>query len=116
MPKTSLAATLLVAMICASAAHAERGHKVVVSQTIKYSDAELATDRGAADVLKRIERSARSLCRPSSHSPLDRSPTSWAVKCQSDAVARAVDTLGSPIVTAEYRRLYPQAVTLTAQR
>jgi len=95
---TSAAATLT--LLAAASAHAETRGLTVVSTTLAYETEDLANPMGAEKMLTRIDRAARQLC--ASSSPVVRHPDAQASLCRAKAVARAVDTLAAPLVTAAY--------------
>lgn len=66
---------------------------------VAYADLDLAKDRDAQAMLKRIRRAAASLCAPDATSHAD---ILAADTCRREAVARAVARLDAPAVTAAY--------------
>ncbi len=95
----SFAAALAAALIAASA-HADTRTVVVVARTLTYDDAKLATPHGAAKLLSRIDNMAQQLCASSSPSVPHLDTQGRA--CRSQAVARAVEALAAPLVTAAH--------------
>lgn len=85
------------------AAASEEQQEVVV----QVGDLDTATDRGADRALRRIRRAAQDVCdaAPGLRSHEDRLA---ARECIQDAMSRAVDDLGDPMVAARFNgsRLY----------
>jgi UrcA family protein len=105
MFKLLAAAGVVLAVLSASPVQAAPLTRVVlVTEAIPYSEADLANDQAATDLLGRIERTARRLCAPASHSPLDTPHRRVVRQCEAKAVDRAVATLAAPLVTAAYAR------------
>jgi UrcA family protein len=96
------AATALAAMtiVAGSSAKAETQGLRVVSTTLSYETQDLANPAGATKMLGRIELAARKLC--ASASPAEPVNSRSVLSCRRAAVARAVDTLAAPLVSAAY--------------
>ena len=103
MSKLVFASAAAFAIVAASSAHAELPRLMMVSQTITYDTASLATPDGAQAVLRRIERAALRACSPRSNSPVEQPVSPMIMRCRAQAVANAVEALGAPLVTAAYR-------------
>ena len=102
MTKLFSAAAATLAILCATSAQAETQRLVMVSTTLAYDTQDLTGAAGATKLLGRIELAARKLCAVNSPAA---SPTSrHVVACRHAAVARAVDNLAAPLVTAAYER------------
>jgi UrcA family protein len=72
---------------------------------VKYADLDLASDAGAAALLRRIEAAARQVCGdPRELQPLTRSTR--VRHCNTQAIEHAVTALGAPKVTLAYRIRY----------
>jgi UrcA family protein len=99
-----VAALVLIAPDAANAS--EMRSQVEVS----LADVDTATDRGAAQALRRIRDAAEAACdvRPGLQPYHERAA---ARACVAEAVSRAVDDLGNPLVTARHRggRTYASA-------
>jgi len=101
MTKLFSAAAIAAVLITAAASAKAEDHKVtVVDRTITYDDAKLATPHGAARLLSRIENMAQQLC--ASSSPSVPHLDAQGRVCRTQAVARAVDALAAPLVTAAH--------------
>lgn len=94
------AAAALTFLAAASAQAETRGLKML-SMTLAYRTQDIANPTGAEKMLSRIDSAARRLC--ASTSPVVRRPDAQARLCQAKTVARAVDTLAAPLVTAVYQ-------------
>jgi UrcA family protein len=72
---------------------------------VKFADLDVATDSGAATLLRRIEAAAEQICgSPRGMQPLDRLVR--VQQCNAQAIARAVTDVGAPKVTLVYRARY----------
>ena len=92
----STTAAIAVILAAASSAHADIRRLTMLSTTVTYSDTELASANGAAQVLQRINNAATDLCRPNSSGGQPNSrPTR---RCIAQAVSQAVDALDAPMV------------------
>src|SRR5689334_14405565 len=100
MTKLFSAALGAAVLLAAASATAEPQKVTVVTGTIAYREAQLATPAGAAQLLRRIDPKARQLCASPYQSVPH--PDDQARACRHQAVARAVDTLAAPLVTAAY--------------
>jgi len=110
MSKVISASAALVVLLAAAAAQAEPRRIVVVRETLTYDTSELTTANGAKGLLNRIERTAQRICAPASHSPVDARYFKAVRACRAQAVAKGVDTLNAPLVTAAYAGRYPAVV------
>jgi UrcA family protein len=95
---TVSAFVLALVLITPSLAHAEEAQQEVV---VRLGDIDPTTERGAEHALRRIRRAAEDVC--------DASPglrpyaeRVAARACIHDAVSRAVDDLGDPLVAAKF--------------
>ena len=113
MSRLISAAAAAFAVVAASSAHAEMPRIVMVSQTISYDTAKLATPESATALLRRIERAAQRACSPRMNSPAEPQVSAAIIRCRAQAVANAVENLGAPMVTAAHRNR--QAVAVAAQ-
>ena len=89
------AATMGAAIFIAAPANAQ----TVKSIEMSYTSAELETQEGAQEVLKRIEDSARRACRSSSERPTATAYRSGQ-ECREAAVKAAVDAISAPTLDA----------------
>ncbi len=80
--------------------------------TVRAGDLNLASSRGAAVALQRIDMAARGFCGEAS--PLDLSRTAASAKCRRDMMGKAVDKMAAPLVTALYEKAAPP-VSLAAK-
>lgn len=108
MIKLFSGAVVAAVLMAAASAHAEPQKVVVVTGTIAYREAQLATPAGAARLLGRIDAMARRLC-ASSFQTIPH-PDDQSRACRHQAVARAVDTLAAPLVTAAYADRHPLSI------
>ena len=96
----SAAAIAALVMFAAPSAQAEINRLTMVSTTLAYGSQDIANSAGASKMLRRIELAAQKLCAPSSPAA---TPTSrQAMACRRATVAKAVDRLAAPMVTAAY--------------
>ena len=114
MSKVMFASAAFATLLAAGAVQAESRRIVVLSETITYDSAELSAAGGAKVLLNRIERTAQRLCAPASRSPVDLPHSKTVMACRAQAVAKGVDTLNAPLVTAAYAGRYP-AVAIAAR-
>ena len=99
----ALAMTVLspVATALAAAPAADALPQVAVT----FADLDLASDAGAALLLRRIEAAARQVCgNPRELQPVARSMR--VQQCNAQAIERAVTKVGAPKVTLAYRARY----------
>jgi UrcA family protein len=66
---------------------------------VKYGDLDLATDAGAAALYRRIADAARDVC-PGYYVSRDLQYRRNVTACRDDAVARAIQSVGSPRLAA----------------
>ncbi|HEY4973958.1 MAG TPA: UrcA family protein [Steroidobacteraceae bacterium] len=70
--------------------------------TVKFADLDLASDSGAATLLRRIEAAAQQVCgNPHAIQPLERLVR--IQQCNARAIERAVTNVGAPKVMLAYR-------------
>ena len=99
MLRTSL--LLFAAALAASpAAAAERRHDLMMTRVV-VGDLDLATERGAAAMLRRIKSAARELC-ALPRSELYRNTEGLEWKCRRGAMDAAVERLHAPKLTLAY--------------
>jgi UrcA family protein len=105
---TGRRATALILLCCGIAAARAAGADPLASDSIevprvvvKYDPSSLATDRGAAELLRRLAAASRKVCPESVESRLF--PTPAILQCRADALARAVGAIDSPRLSALYR-------------
>jgi UrcA family protein len=108
----SLAALLLGGM--ASQAAAE-DHTVIETGAVKTSDLNLANEQGAKTLLRRVTAKASDLC-TQTDTPLARGAEQSRRECVAKAVATSVAGINSPVVTAEFTRVYGAAPRVVASR
>ena len=96
----SAAAIAALMILAAPSAHAQIGRLTMVSTTLAYQSHDIAHSAGASKMLRRIELAAQKLCTPNSPAATPTSPHVMA--CRRAAVAKAVDQLDAPMVTAAY--------------
>ena len=100
--RTFAAVAGLAALVSAAAAHAAPASNptsgvVTVSKAVSVADLDIGSQAGAKAALARLRYTAKDACDPGS-TPLDGGSQYRA--CVSDAVDRAVASLGSPVLTA----------------
>lgn len=91
---SALFALVLVAPSFAQAAEEQR--EVVV----RLGDLDMTTERGASRALHRIRRAAQDICSPVGPQTFDLRIATRA--CVQDAMARAVQDLANPLVSAQF--------------
>ena len=96
----SAAAIAALVILAAPSAHAEINRLTMVSTTLVYESQDIANRAGASKMLRRIELAAQKLCTPTSPAATPTSP--HAMACRRAAVAKAVDSLAAPLVSAAY--------------
>ena len=101
MTKLLSATAVALTLFAATSANAETKGLTMVTTTLAYDTRDIANPAGAAKMLSRIELAAQNLCAPSS--PTAKPTGRLVVVCRHAAVARAVDTLAAPLVTAAYQ-------------
>jgi len=102
-PVLSLAAAITLS--CAATAFAQTSDSVP-SVSVRYSDLDIASPAGVQMLLKRIDAAANTAC---GGVPDIRQLHQWAnfEACRRSAVARAVATVDSPMLTATAHRRSP---------
>jgi UrcA family protein len=98
----------------ASQASAE-DHTVVETGAVKTRDLNLADEQGARVLLRRVAARASDLC-TQTDTPLARGAEKSRRACVAKAVATSVAGIGSPVITAEFTRMYGAAPTVVAMR
>ena len=96
----SAAAIAALVILAAPSAHAQIGRLTMVSTTLAYQSHDIAHPAGASKMLRRIELAAQKLCTP--NSPVATPTSRQAMACRRATVAKAVDQLDAPMVTAAY--------------
>jgi UrcA family protein len=109
---TGLAALLLGGVV--SQASAE-DHTVTATAVVKTSDLNLAADQGARTLLRRVAATANDLC-TQTDTPLARGAEKSRRACVAKAVTTSVAGIDSPVITAEFTRVYGAAPTVVATR
>jgi UrcA family protein len=104
MSKLILAiSAMVISMGVGGGAVAQELH--TVTGRIPYVEQDLATSSGAHVMLRRIERTADSLCASATLPVYWPQPVQADVdRCRSGAVSRAVADLQAPLVTVEYEQ------------
>jgi UrcA family protein len=103
----ALAAAVLTMALPAAAGQVKVTDRKVGSVTVSYEPRELASEAGAREVLRRLERAAYDACggdprrNPSWRTSADLTRRAYT-QCREAAVARAVADLRSPKVKAVY--------------
>jgi UrcA family protein len=97
---------LAAAPLAATAAPADEPYVVATTEggpavAVKYSDLDLRTERGARILLERIQLAADQVCPPAADSR-SLSRVEARAACEKDAIARAVDQVGSPRLAAVF--------------
>ncbi len=100
MNRITLAVALSGALAAAGLAQAQTD-----TMTVRIGDLNLASSRGAAVALQRINMAARAFCGEASQ--LDLSGTAASAKCRRDMMGKAVDKTAAPLVTALYQKTAP---------
>jgi UrcA family protein len=103
--------TLAVAAISAIAA-CGLAQAQTSTMTVRVGDLNLASSRGAAVALQRINMAARAFCGEASRPDL--TGTAASAKCRRDMMGKAVDKMAAPLVTALYEKTAPP-VSLAAK-
>jgi UrcA family protein len=84
----------------ASSAGAANSPTDAPSTVVRYADLDITTQQGASVLYRRIARAAQRVCPDTDIRDLDRS--SQIRLCRQQAVARAVQAVGSPMLAALY--------------
>jgi UrcA family protein len=101
------AAGLAILLLGASAAHATTAtSNGVATKVVHYGDLNVNTDEGAQRLYLRLRLAAEDVC-GSDHDPFDEMYVYF--HCEQDAIARAVDDVALPKLTAVFDRLFPGA-------
>jgi UrcA family protein len=90
-------------------------HTVIETGSVKTSDLNLAAEQGARALLRRVAARASDLC-TQTDTPLARGAEKSRRACVAKAVATSVAGISSPVITAEFTRLYGAAPTVVATR
>ena len=96
----SAAAIAALVILAAPSAQAQSSRLTMVSTTLPYESQQIANPAGASKMLRRIELAAQKLCAPST--PVATPNSRQAMACRRATVAKAVDRLAAPMVTAAY--------------
>lgn len=91
---------LLVATLAAGAAQAEPRRELIFTR-MTVGDLDLATDSGAAAMLRRLKNTAKQLC-AIPHSEQFRNTEGLEWRCRREAMDQAVARLRAPKVTLAY--------------
>jgi UrcA family protein len=110
---TACVAVLISAGLVSQAAAEEVG--VVRTATVRTSDLNLASEQGAATLLRRISAQAFDLCAVTD-TPLNPRAGHEQQACTARAVARSLAGVHSPAVAAAYAHRYRAAPTEVAAR
>jgi len=73
-------------------------HDDVRREVVRFADLDLTRPAGAHELYRRIQRAAREVCERYGPAGYDRS-------CADQAIARAVATVGAPLLRAHYEAL-----------
>ena len=99
------ALTMTVLSPVATALAAAPAADALPQVAVTFADLDLASDAGAALLLRRIEAAARQVCGdPRELQPVARSMR--VQQCNAQAIERAVTKVGAPKVTLAYRARY----------
>lgn len=96
---TALVAAIAFAAFASPAAAAEYAPQ---SAVISYADLDLATERGANSMLRRINRAARDVCGMDTGATLSLGERREARACVRETVEQTVASMAQPVVTALY--------------
>jgi UrcA family protein len=98
----AIAALALTALIPIATALAAAAAVDEPQATVTFADLDLASDTGAATLLRRIEAAAQQVCgNPREAQPLERLVR--VQQCNTRAIERAVTDVGAPKVLQAYR-------------
>ena len=92
---------IAIVVACMAITSASAQDKVVID----YTDLDLSTPAGASVLYGRIVRAAQAVCHEVPLLEVHRY-LAWK-SCRRDAIANAVSTVDSPLVTARHQREYP---------
>jgi UrcA family protein len=95
-----IAILVLAALLCATAADA-RPKRVLAMVRVEAGDLDLASDAGAAAMIRRLDHAAADLC-AGPNSPLFPGREGRAWRCRKDAMAAAVARLQTPALAAAH--------------
>jgi UrcA family protein len=101
-------------LIAASPAAAGDG-MIRVTETVRYSDLDLTTPKGAQVMLRRLEVAADRACAEPDSMALPRAAV-YARQCRARMMPRALAQLHAPMVSAEYARLHAAELTQVTTR
>ena len=90
-------------------------HTVIATGVVKTSDLNVATQKGARVLLRRVAARAHDLC-TQPDTPLARGAEKSRHACVVKAVATSVAGIDSPAIKAEFTRVYGAAPTVVATR
>ena len=95
-------AVLITLALALSAPAAEaRPHRTLAMVRVEASDLDLATEAGAAAMIRRLDAATRELC-ATTRSPLLPGHEGRAWRCRRDAMASAVERLRTPALAAAH--------------
>ena len=99
---------MLAGLGAPAAVFAQPDDDAVPTQKVSYADLDLSSQQGAARLMQRLKSAADQVC--------GGEPTTWELArsrwfrgCRHDAIARAVQQLGSPLVASQFQGGKPQA-------
>jgi UrcA family protein len=74
----------------------------VRSEAVSFADLDLNSDAGADALLRRINAASKRVCQPEPTTPGALSDSTDYAGCRNEAIARAVDEVDSPTLSAAY--------------
>ncbi len=101
--------------LAATAASAQVGGVVAVTERVPYGDLDLKNPRGARSMLHRIQGATSRTCAQPNSPMLPKAHVAMH-RCQGQTLARAVARLDESLVTQEYSRTRSAPPILEAER
>src|SRR5258705_7265663 len=103
MNKLFCAAVVGGLVLTSAVSAAERPRRIILTESVRTDDLDLNTAAGAGQMFRRIKGAAESACQQPSSGLFPWVPyETW--RCRREAIARAVEHLNAPLVTATYAR------------
>jgi UrcA family protein len=112
--RRDLAAVVCAAFIAALSAPASATDLVGPDVTVQYGNVSIETERGASQLLKRIEAAASRVCAPLNHGDLVSRANAQA--CSQKLTAAAIARVNHPMLLAAYQstgQVSPDVANLT---
>jgi len=115
MSKTSLVFATGIALVVSMAAIQPASANSPASVVVKYGDLDLRSESDARILLARLETAARRACKAELQGVLGSQAIYMSRGCRRDALARGVQSVGAPKLTAAYSARWHQRPTMIAR-